>query len=253
MVRKIFTGIGSVVLFIGIAVFAFAYSVERFSDTEAGFDDVTVVERIELDVGESLQQWERPEGPLRVGIQVGHWKLEEVPDELMGLRRTSGAVGGGKKEWEVALTIAQAMKPLLEDKGIIVDVLPATIPPKYFADVFIAIHADGSPSASISGFKAAAPRRDATGKAQKLVMFLNEEYPKTTNIKRDTNITRRMTGYYAFNWRRYEHSIHPMTVGVIMETGFLTSPADQQILIYNPERAAQGMANAIFRFFDLQA
>ena len=29
-----------------------------------------------------LSKWKRPEGPPRVGLQVGHWKSSEFPEEL---------------------------------------------------------------------------------------------------------------------------------------------------------------------------
>src|SRR5205823_5031083 len=35
-----------------------------------------------------------PPGPKRVGLQAGHWLVDQVPAELRGLQ--SGAVGGGK-------------------------------------------------------------------------------------------------------------------------------------------------------------
>jgi len=53
-----------------------------------------------------------------------------------------------------------------------------------------------------------------------------------------------MQNYYAFNFRRYEHSLHPMTIGVIIETGFLTSAGDRQIILSDPERAARGIVEA---------
>ncbi|RJQ14358.1 N-acetylmuramoyl-L-alanine amidase [Candidatus Parcubacteria bacterium] len=238
-----------IALFLGFIAFAYAYQAQRFTDTEVGFEEITQTEINGLPL--EFQNWERPEGPLRVGVQVGHWQLENVPEELSGLRRTAGTQGGGKKEWEVALAIAQELQALLESKGVVVDLLPATIPPRYFADVFVSIHADGSTDTRVSGFKAAAPWRDYTGKSQELVSIFNEEYAKTTGMKQDSNISRRMRGYYAFNWRRYEHSIHPMTVAMIVETGFLTNPQDQRILINTPERPAQGIANTIFKFLDI--
>jgi len=57
-----------------------------------------------------------------------------------------------------------------------------------------------------------------------------------------------MTAYYAFNWPRYEHAIHPFTPAVIVETGFLTSPVDRAIIVDQPERAAQGVSDAVIQF-----
>lgn len=52
--------------------------------------------------------WKRPDGPLRVGLQAGHWKNNELPDELENLRNYGGgAKGGGMAEWEVNLAIAR--------------------------------------------------------------------------------------------------------------------------------------------------
>ncbi|TSC77058.1 MAG: cell wall hydrolase/autolysin [Parcubacteria group bacterium Gr01-1014_31] len=199
-----------------------------------------------------LSGWRRPEGPWKVALQVGHWKTADLPEELGRLReRGGGTSGGGKAEWQVNLAIAEATKDLLEANGMTVEILPATIPASYWADVIIAIHADGSGNPGVSGFKAAAPRRDYRGRGSALVAALEEEYGRVTGMRQDANITRNMTGYYAFNWRRYEHAIHPMTVAAIMETGFLTSPRDQRILIRRPEVAAQGIAAGIRKFLEL--
>src|SRR5690606_11215286 len=61
-------------------------------------------------------------------------------------------------------------------------------------------------------------------------------------------ITRRMRGYYAFNYRRYDHALHPMTVGAILETGFLTSARDRAVIVSDPDRAARGIARAVSQF-----
>lgn len=42
--------------------------------------------------------WQRPAGPLRVGIQAGHWFAAEAPDEQEGLRDNTGAQAGGTTE-----------------------------------------------------------------------------------------------------------------------------------------------------------
>lgn len=188
--------------------------------------------------------WERPEGPLKVALQAGHWKAAEAPDEQSGLR-TNGTYGGGKAEWEVNLEIAQRTARLLEAAGYEVDILPTTIPPGYFADLFLSIHADGNNSSSASGYRAAAPRRDQTGRAAHFADLLEDRYGAATGLRHYPTVTRRMQNYYAFNYRRYEHALHPMTVAAILETGFLTNPGDRRIIVNDPDRAARGIADAI--------
>lgn len=188
-----------------------------------------------------------PDGPVRVALQAGHWRAAEAPDEQAGLR-DNGTYGGGKAEWEVNLEIARRTARLLEAEGYLVEVLPTRIPPGYWADLFISIHADGSPSSSVSGYRAAAPRRDATGHAEEFARLLEQSYGEATGLPHYPNVTRRMRGYYAFNSRRYEHALHPMTVGVILETGFLSSPRDRRVIVSEPDRAARGIADAAIRY-----
>lgn len=57
-----------------------------------------------------------------------------------------------------------------------------------------------------------------------------------------------MRGYYAFNWYRYDHAIHPMTPAVIVETGFLTNAADRALIVDDPGRVAQGITKGILKF-----
>mgnify|MGYP006198669713 CR=1 FL=1 len=71
------------------------------------------------------------------------------------------------------------------------------------------------------------------------MQVLNEAYGEATALPFYPTITRRMRGYYAFNSRRYHHALHPMTVGVIIETGFLTSARDRRVIIGEPDRAAR--------------
>ncbi len=274
----LFTVIG--VVCVGLAWYAAeAYLfADRFSDTEADFEEVEI-NRVATStplslpsIPEPLQAngrirwaayWEEmtPEeirvygawqrsGPLRVGIQAGHWKLEEVPEELEGLQDSTGAHGGGHSEQETVLEIAREVKALLEKEGIVVDLLPATVPVDYAADAFVSIHADGSSSANVSGYKIAPPRRDFSGKADALVDALYATYGEATGMRTDANITRRMSGYYAFNWRRYDHALHPMTPAAIIETGFMTSATDRAIIVSKPQVAAEGIAEGILRFLE---
>ncbi|HEX6307993.1 MAG TPA: N-acetylmuramoyl-L-alanine amidase [Longimicrobiales bacterium] len=193
--------------------------------------------------------WLRPDGPVRVALQAGHWKAAEAPDEQAQLR-SNGTRGGGKAEWEINLGIARRTAALLEEAGYVVDILPTRIPPGYWADLFIAIHADGSADRSVSGYRAAAPRRDRTGRAAEFAGLLTRTYGVATGLPHYPLITRRMRGYYAFNSRRYHHALHPMTVGVILETGFLTSPRDRRIIVGGQDRAARGIADAVVRFLE---
>jgi hypothetical protein len=227
--------------FVGMNVFGSAGS---FSDTEAGFDESVTPEPEEP----VEPPWVRPEGPPKVGLQVGHWRVAEVPEELENLKYNTGAYGGGKAEWEVGFVIAEKTKALLEPYGIEVEILPTTVPPGYWADAFVSIHSDGNPNSAVSGYKLASPRRDRSGRAARLAEIIERTYGDATDLPLDPNVTRNMRGYYAFNWRRYEHAIHRMTPGAILETGFLTSPRDRKILIGAPEISAKGLADGIVEF-----
>ena len=195
-----------------------------------------------------IRDWERPSGPAKVGLQVGHWKNAELPEELARLKGNTGAQGGGKFEWEVNLRIAQLTGDILKDHGVEVDIFPSTVPIDYWADVFVAIHADGSTDYSKSGFKIATPRRDYTGKAKALQSYIELEYQNATKLVIDPNITRNMTGYYAFAWWRYDHAVHAMTASAILETGFLTNPSDRKVIVSQPQLSAFGLANGIIGF-----
>lgn len=199
-----------------------------------------------------LETWTRPDVPARVGLQVGHWKNNELPEELSRLKGNTGATGGGKSEAEVNLAIAEATESILTDHGIEVDILPSTVPPQYWADVFVAIHADGSTDKSKSGFKVAAPRRDFSGNAASLVQLIEDNYQLATGLEKDNNITRNMTGYYAFAWWRYEHAVHPKAASAILETGFLSNASDRRTIVSHPEISAQGLADAIIEYLKLQ-
>ena len=198
-----------------------------------------------------LSNWKRPDGPIRVGLQAGHWKIDEVPQELANLKNNGGTSANGVDEWQVNLNIANETKKLLEEKGVVVDILPATIPTGYLADAFIAIHADGSEDYNASGFKVASPRRDMSGNASRLQQIISDTYGQITRLPKDPNVTRNMTGYYAFSWRRFDHSLHPMTPATILETGFLTNPRDEKLLTQNSLVPAEAIADAVLQFLKI--
>jgi hypothetical protein len=200
----------------------------------------------ELTPQEKYKNWKRPDEPLRVGIQAGHWKNQELPEELSHLReRSSGATVGRITEWELNLKVAQLVKEKLEAKNIEVDLLPSTVPPAYWADAFVAIHADASEATSASGYKVSSPRWDLKGAGEMLSSLIGEEYGKITKLKLDPNITSNMREYYVFNWEKYQHSIHPMTAGAIVELGYLTNYYDRMFILNNIDKAAEGIVRGI--------
>lgn len=220
-----------------------------FSEIEPGFE-TDEMELAPFFMVDPYANWTRPDGPLRVGIQAGHWHAADAPDEQEGLRDNTGTSAAGFTEWETNLRIAEETKTLLEAEGVVVDLLPTTIPPDYWADAFISIHADGNTDSRVNGYKVAAARRDRSGTADRLSGMVEASYGSSTNMIIDPSITRSMRGYYAFNWRRYEHSIHPMTPGIIVETGFLTNSKDRTILVQHPRKAAEGIATGVIAFLD---
>ena len=193
------------------------------------------------------EEWVPPEGPVRIALQAGHWRASEAPDELRGLR-DNGTSARGKPEWQVNLEIARRAAAMLEPLGYVVDILPAVVPPDYRAHLFISIHADGSNDPGASGFRVGSPRQDATGRALQAAELLQRSYRQATGLRQLPDVTRRMSNYYAFNFRRYEHALHPMTIAVILETGFLTSASDWGVIVDDPDRAASGIVAAVTAF-----
>jgi len=189
-------------------------------------------------------------GPRHVAIQAGHWKTDEAPDEFPSLRFQFGTSVAGVNEVDVTVDIASRVAVILRAKGILVDVLPATIPPSYVADAFVALHADDDGGfGSATGFKIAhgsyrGPFEDA------LVTDLTQAYAASTGLPPNDQLTPDMTDYYAFAWFRYEHALAPHTPAAILEMGYLSNDDDRALLTEQPNVVAQGVANGVLRFLD---
>lgn len=186
-------------------------------------------------------------GPRRVAIQAGHWKAEEAPDEFPNLRFQGGGSVAGIDEVSLNLDIAEHVAGILRAEGIIVDVLPATIPPGYVADAFISLHADDDGFGSATGFKIVHGFYRGPFE-QALVDAVTTEYAKATMLPVNDDVTEDMTDYYAFAWFRYEHALAPHTPAAIIEMGYLSNRDDRAILTDTPEVVAQGLANGVLRF-----
>ncbi len=193
----------------------------------------------------------RPPGtPPRVGLQVGHLRSNELPDELARLRNSTGTRWGDVTEADLNLDIVNRIKPLLEAQGAVVDVIPATVPIAYDADAFVAIHADGSASAAARGWKLATPWR--TSEASRALMnAVAAAYGPATGLPEDVGgVTVNMKGYYAFNYRRHQHAIARTTPAIIVEMGFMTNAADRSVLFGQPDRVARGIADGIMAYLN---
>lgn len=192
-----------------------------------------------------------PPGPVagRVGIQIGHWRSAELPDELAALRTQTGASSAGYREVDVNLAVGQALAALLTARGVTVDLLPATVPPGYRADAFIALHCDTNGDPAMRGFKLARFQDSHDpGRDNALAVALDQRYRRATGQPRDYHITRDMLYYYAFNAKAFTHAIDPATPAVILELGFLSNPTDRDLLVHRQELVAYGLADGILRY-----
>ena len=219
-------------------------------------------------------------GVPRVGLQVGHWQAAELPNELRRLRGQTGAYAAGVTEVEVNLLVAEQVRALLAPLGITVDLLPATISPGYLADAFVSLHADGVASSQVAGFKAAraewrdrswllrwrrenptassnrdlwrrAPIIDRNPLDEALLQYMLHSYGAVTGLPRSPNVSYNMTGYYAFNSRRYRHTVSQDTPAIILEMGYLTNPFERRFLTQQPEVPARGVALGLLSFLAL--
>lgn len=191
----------------------------------------------------SLSPFSRP----RVGLQAGHWLMADLPGELAHLTANTGTAAAGIAEVDLNRKIAGLVAEELAKAGVLVDILPASVPEGYDADAFIAIHADGGDHGA-RGWKIASPWRPSAA-SEELRGALAAAYAAPADIPEDRlGVTMQMRGYYAFGWNRYRHAVAPTTPSAIVETGFLTSPEDRRVLVGNPASVARRLAQGILLF-----
>ncbi len=178
-------------------------------------------------------------GPPRVGLQVGHEGAQDHPEELAALRVNTGGHAAGVDEVDINRAVALALARLLETQGVAVDLLPATPPAGYHADLFVSLHADASPDPARRGYKTAhfSPPRNPL--EPRLKAQLDAAYDASGLPDDQNNVTDSMSFYYAFNFRRYHHSVHPGTPAVIVELGYLSNPQDREYLSHVEAPAAR--------------
>ena len=117
-------------------------------------------------------------------------------------------------------------------------------------DVLVSLHADScdpiDADPPATGFKVARAQASAIPTiTDKLVDCLRGEYEKSTGMQyHENSITRDMTSYHSFR------EIDPNTAAAIIETGFLR--LDYDMIVKQPERPAEGIANGILCFLKTQ-
>ena len=194
-----------------------------------------------------INSWKRPQGQLTIALQVGHLLEDELPLELRQLAKGGGAKKGLVKEVEFNQNIVQRVSRILISKGYKVQTISALVPPSYYADVFISVHANSAPK-SVSGFMISTPLIDYSEKGKELKWALIQEYASSTGMMYLDQPSDRMTSYYSFNWSRFKRTIHPKTPAVIIETGNMNNPNDLVNLTLRDNKIAEGIANGIISF-----
>jgi len=122
--------------------------------------------------------------------------------------------------------------------GVEVEVLPATPPVGYRADLFISVHADSVRNPDRRGYKSAhfEPARNPLEPI--LRRHLDEAYLRASRLADDSiNVSPTMREFYAFNHHKYRHSVHPDTPAVIVEMGYISNVRDRAYLAKASEPA----------------
>lgn len=185
----------------------------------------------------------------RVALQVGHWKNNEMPEQLSDLIGNTGTSGGGRTEVDLNMDVANRVAAILRAAGVTVDVLPATVPTGYTVDAFVAIHADGNGSTRARGFKMSTRWRSSVAlQDTMLVDMITQEYRAATGLPEDSAVTRNMRGYYAYAPFRPNYRVSNFTPGAIVEMGFMSNAADREVMFNQTDRVASGIAQGILKY-----
>jgi hypothetical protein len=235
-----------VIAFFAIATFLIGgITFVRAKITESGGTAVVATETIS-----KISQVVPTPAPFRVGIQAGHWLNSEMPADEFPITRIegTGASVKGVNEWEVNLAIATSLQQQLEAEGLVIDLLPATVPKGYTADAFISIHADGNEDTTVSGYKVSSSSWDTSGNAALLAQAVTDSYGAATKMRLDPSVSDTMTQYYAFNFRRFQHAISKGTPGILVEVGFISNDADREFVNGSPEKVAAAIAPGVLSY-----
>lgn len=187
------------------------------------------------------------EGPLRIGIQPGHWRVEELPDELARLRTSTGAAFGALRELDLNLAVSKLLVDRLRASGYAAELIPAAVPAGYRADLFVSVHADRTDRPDRQGWKLAPPWRP-NRRSRELADAVSAAF-RETGLPEDINgVTANMRGYFGFSWWRFENALSPYTPAVLVEMGFMGNAADRARMLGKPDLYAAALHSGIEAF-----
>lgn len=196
------------------------------------------------------QVTEHLDGKTHIGIQVGHLDVINHPDELENLRYNTGGVAGERSELEVNKSVAYLLRDMLQAEGFLVDVLPATVPRNYRADVFISLHADSSPDLQRRGYKSAYYKYVRNHQDPILKTHIDKAYFYFSGLPDDdANVSGSMLEYYAFNRQRFKHSLAKRTPAILVEMGYISNDADWEFL-KDPVNPAYALKMGILSYLE---
>ena len=188
-------------------------------------------------------------GEVRIGIQVGHLDAALHPTEHARLRVSTGAEANGVTEVEINRAVAEALAERLSSHGVAVDVLPASVPPRYRADAFVSLHADSSPDDARRGYKTAHFEPARTPQERVLKTLVDASYAEVTGLPDDhDNVSGNMLWYYAFD-PRYRHAVSPVTPSLLIEMGYISNDRDLRVL-QDPEVPAAAIAEGVLAYLE---
>jgi N-acetylmuramoyl-L-alanine amidase len=183
---------------------------------------------------------------LIVGIEAGHSSRD--PGALSCDRRV--------KEADITFDIANRVASKLRARGIEVIVFrdnKGDFVGKRF-DAFIALHVDWCASESITGYKVArygglvgTGLKDNGDASDRLAQALWNAYGPATRIVQDHgagHYTNKFLNYYALGG---SNAVSSATPAAIIEMGWM-SRKDLAVLRYNPDKPAEGIAQALLNF-----
>ncbi len=173
------------------------------------------------------------DGPIRIGIQPGHWKIHELPDELARLRTSTGAAFGELREVDLNLAVSRLLFERLTAEGYAAELVPAAVPAGYRADLFVSVHADRADRPDRQGWKLSPPWRPSR-RSRELAEAMKSSF-RASGLSEDSGgITANMRGYFAFSWWRFSSALSPYTPAVLIEMGFMGNAADRARMRGNP-------------------